>query len=237
MKPRAPRLLPSFSNAVGLPTALPISASDRKPSTVPRIRTTANAAWSRPSSDNTPRICARRSGTAISGWVSVVLRKNWSISFSTSPREVRNSPTTLPMVWRSLTRRYRSSIHASSGSDWPPACTRCRRCARCSARWAVCTSSAPSSSNVACRYNTAVATSMANAADGGSPERATASVACASASASGALPGCRRRKESPTRLNWSSAGLSLWRSPPANADQVSVAAATRLRAWARTVGS
>jgi hypothetical protein len=44
------------------------------------------------------------------------LRKNWSNAFSASDRVARNSPTTVPMVCRSLTRRYNSSIHASSGS-------------------------------------------------------------------------------------------------------------------------
>ena len=43
------------------------------------------------------------------------LRKNWSICFSASDSEARSSCTTLPMVWRSETRRYSSSIHGSSG--------------------------------------------------------------------------------------------------------------------------
>ena len=39
------------------------------------------------------------------------LRKNWSIAFSASDSDARSSCTTLPMVWRSETRRYSSSIH------------------------------------------------------------------------------------------------------------------------------
>ena len=50
------------------------------------------------------------------------LRKNWSICCSTSDSEARSSCTTLPIVWRSETRRYSSSIQPSSGSRaWPGA--------------------------------------------------------------------------------------------------------------------
>ncbi len=165
------------------------------------------------------------------------LRKNWSSAFSTSPSVERSSSTTLPMVWLSLTRRYSSSIHCSSGSGSAPAPTASRRSARRVARAAMCSSPASSSSNAACRYSTDVATSIARAADGGSPERVVDSTARVSAWARFSLPGCSLRKESQTRLNWSAAGLSLLRSPPARPDQVSVAAAMRLRACASMAGS
>ncbi len=78
---------------------------------------------------------------------------------------------------------------------------------------------------------------MAKAAEGGSPERTVISTALVSAKAKLSLLRCSLRSESHTKLNWSAAGLSLLRSPPASADQVSVAAAMRLRACASTAGS
>ncbi len=41
-----------------------------------RIRTTASDAWSKPSTDSTPRICANCPGTGASSVVSAGLRKN-----------------------------------------------------------------------------------------------------------------------------------------------------------------
>ncbi len=234
-KPSAPRLLPSFSKTTWRSCA-GISLISRR-STVSRMRTTASDAWSRPSTDRTPRICCRQPGTGLSAATSSGLRKNWSMDFSASASVARNSSTTLPMVWWSLTRRYSSSIHCSSGWGSPPAATPSSRSARRAARSAMYSWATSSSSKDACRYRTEVATSMASAADGGSPARVVASTARVSAWASGSLSGWSLRSESHTRLNWSAAGLSLRRSPPASADHVSVAAAMRLRAWARRAGS
>ena len=58
-----------------------------------------------PSTDNTPRMADSCCATGISTLLSVGLRKYWSIRRSTSDNEARNSCTTLPMVWRSETRR------------------------------------------------------------------------------------------------------------------------------------
>ena len=76
-----------------------------KASTSSRMRSTACEAWSRPSTDNTPRIADSCAGTGISTSRWVGLRKYWSMFFSTSDSEARNSCTTLPMVCRSETRR------------------------------------------------------------------------------------------------------------------------------------
>ena len=142
-----------------------------------RIRTTASDAWSSPSTESTPRICARRPGTGVSTDRSAGSRKNWSMAFSASASVARSSSTTLPMVWWSLTRRYSSSIQGSSGSGCAPAVTWRRRSARRPARSAMVSGAESSSSNVACRYSTDVATSIANAGDGGSPDRVVLSTA------------------------------------------------------------
>ncbi len=141
------------------------------------------------------------------------------------------------MVWWSLTRRYKSSIHSSSGSESAPEHTLSKRSAKRCARLVICSSEVSSSSSTACKYSTAVATSIAKAAEGGSPERTVNSTALDNASAKLSLLRCSLRSESQTRLNWSAAGFNLLRSPPASADQVSVAVAMRLRACASTAGS
>ena len=76
-----------------------------KASTSSRMRSTASVAWSSPSTENTPRIACNCAGTGISTAGSVGARKNWSMSFSDSDSALRSSCTTLPMVWRSETRR------------------------------------------------------------------------------------------------------------------------------------
>ena len=48
------------------------------------MRSTVCAAWSRPSTENTPRICGSWLGTSRSRPLSVGLRKNWSSDFSSS---------------------------------------------------------------------------------------------------------------------------------------------------------
>ena len=78
----APRLLPSFSNTSVLEPRSPIS-STRNFSTLARMRSAARDAWSRPSTENTPRICASWLGTSCRGTRSWGLRKNWSSDFST----------------------------------------------------------------------------------------------------------------------------------------------------------
>ena len=235
-KPNAPRLLPSFSKVFWRSGSSAGSLSMSR-STASRMRSTASEAWSSPSTESTPRICARRPGTLASWPVSAGLRKNWSMARSASPSVARNSSTTLPMVWLSLTRRYSSSIHGSRGSGSPPAHTRPRRSDRRLERSDNCSSEVSVSSRAACRYSTAVATSMASAGAGGSPLRTVRSTALVRACARDSLLRWSLRKESHTRLNWSAVGLSLLRSPPASADQVSAAAEMRLRAWASTAGS
>ena len=235
-KPRAPRLLPSLSKVCWRSTGPLIWPLSRR-STVSPMRVTASDAWSRPSTDITPRICPRKVGTEARGAVFWGLRKNWSMQRSASPSVARSSPTTLPMVWRSLKWRYSSSIHDSSGCGSAPAHTWSRRSASRWARCANCSGGVSSSSSAACRYKTDVATSMARPAEGGSSERTVMSTARVSACASPSLLRWSLRSESHTRLNWSAAGLNLLRSPPDRAAQVSVAAAMRLRACASTAGS
>ncbi len=204
---------------------------------VSRIRITASEAWSSPNTDSTPRICANWPGTPTKGLVSSGLRKNWSIARSASPKAIRSSSTTLPIVWWSLTRRYRSSIQCSSGSGSAPMRTWSSRSAKRLARCDMCSSALSNSSKAACKYNTEVATSMASAGGGGSPERRVPSITLLRAWAKASLLGWSLRSESQTKLNWSAAGLSLLRSPPAKEDQVSVAVAMRLRACVSTAGS
>ena len=165
------------------------------------MRATASDAWSSPSTERTPRIWASCPGTVESTDSSSGARKNWSRHFSASANVARNSSTTLPMVWRSLTLRYRSSIHGSSGAGSAPARTCSRRSAKRLARSTMLVSLASRSSNVACRYNTEVATSIANAAAGGSPERTVASRVRVRARARLSLPGSSLFNESHTRLN------------------------------------
>ena len=100
----APRLLPSFSTTLAqlLKTSGPAAINC---STLERMRSDASDGCSSPSTENTPRICDRRLGTSRSTARSRGSRKNWSSDFSISPSARRNSSTTLPMVWRSLTRR------------------------------------------------------------------------------------------------------------------------------------
>ena len=175
-KPSAPRLLPSFSN-ICLRSSSDATSLVSSRSTVSRMRKTASDAWSSPSTESTPRIWAKRPGTVARGETSSGLRKNWSIARSASPSVERNSPTTLPFVWLSLTRRYSSSIQGSSDSGSPPALTLSRRSARRRARATICSSAVSVSSSAACKYSTAVATSMASAGEGGSPERVVVSSA------------------------------------------------------------
>ena len=74
-------------------------------STSSRMRTTAWPAWSRPSTDSTPRMADSLAGTGTSSSRSAGLRLNLSRWPSTSASEERSSWTTLPMVWRSEARR------------------------------------------------------------------------------------------------------------------------------------
>ena len=82
-----------------------------------------------------------------------------------------------------------------------------------------------------------VATSIASAG-GGAPPAATvcATVVC-SDWASASPCGNKRCSDSPTSVNCSAMPTSRCNSPPATADQESLAAATRLRANAVTAGS
>ena len=127
-KPIAPKLLPNLSKIPNRALASSMS-STRNCSTLDRMRSAASDGWSSPSTENTPRICANWLGTSRNGVLSFGLRKNLSSDASTSPRLLRSSSTTLPMVCRSLTRRYSSSIHASRGSGSAPSLTLSRRCA------------------------------------------------------------------------------------------------------------
>ena len=91
------------------------------------------------------------------------LRKYWSICFSTSDSEARSSCTTLPMVWRSETRRYSSSIQARAAAASRPSRTSRMRCARRCTRLPISGWSKSPSSSEASRYSTLVATSIASA--------------------------------------------------------------------------
>jgi hypothetical protein len=130
-KPRAPRLLARRSKTSRAPGRSKSISVLARPSTSSRMRTVARAAWSRPSTLSTPRMACSWPGTGISSSRWVGLRKYSSHCFSTSDRLARSSCTTLPRVWRSETRRYRSSIQSSSGSaGWPWATASTRRARR-----------------------------------------------------------------------------------------------------------
>ncbi len=125
----------------------------------------------RPGRGRAPRTrrasAAAGSARCAAALLSVGRRKNWSRDFSSSLRWARNSPTTVPIVWRSLTRRYSSSIHGSSGSERPPSRTRSMRPASCTVRAVSCRSCGSRSSKAASRYSTEVATSIASSVAGG----------------------------------------------------------------------
>ena len=206
-------------------------------STSSRMRSTACEAWSRPSTDSTPRIAESCAGTGISTSRCAGSRKYWSMFFSTSDNEARSSCTTLPMVWRSDTRRYSSSIHSSSVPGSRAWRTESMRWARRWMRWAPSGWSKSPSSIEASRYSSAVATSIASSA-GGSPAAATVcAAATCSARPSTAPSGYRRASESLTSANCSGRPGRRAVSPPATADHTSLAAATRLRACATQAGS
>ncbi len=232
-KPSAPRLLPSDSTCCP-PAALPPAI---RWSTLSRMRCTVRAACSSPSTENTPRICRSWLGTVRSSPISVGRRKNWSSDFSSSDRCARSSSTTVPMVWRSLTRRYSSSIQGSSGSGRPPSRARSMRPASCTVRAVSCRSCGSRSSKAASRYSTEVATSIASSVEGARPERSEASTALCSACTIGALAGCTFSSDSPSCAKVSATWRSRERSPPERADHISLAVSMRLRAWASTFGS
>ena len=147
-----------------------------------------------PSTDSTPRIADSWSGTGISTSRSAGLRKYWSISFSASDSEARSSCTTLPMVWRSETRRYSSSIHGSSGSG-VAALAHVARCARPGAArarpargW-----SNSASSSAASRYSRLVATSIAS----GRRRRCAAATAGSARRPAAARPATLAEREQP----------------------------------------
>ena len=158
-------------------------------STVSRICSTACDASSRPNTDKTPRIWASWRGTAANKILFWGSRKYRSKELSNSPREVRSSPTTLPMVCLSLTRRYRSSIQLCSGWGMPPTRTSSRRSARLAMRTVIWGSLGSRSSNAASRYSTDVATSIASSTRGVTPALSAVSTARVSATASGSLGG------------------------------------------------
>ena len=198
---------------------------------------TAAEACSSPSTDNTPRIDDNCPGTGISSSRRLGSRKYWSICFSISDSDARNSCTTLPMVWRSLTRRYSSSIHGSSASAGWPLQTLSMRCASRATRlpssgW----SSSPSSID-ASRHSTLVATSIASAGGGAWPLSTVFAAAAEKACASISPDGNSRCTESPTSENCSPSDVRRCNSPPATADQMSLAPAMRFLAWAIHAGS
>ena len=233
----APRL---SASRLKLPLALACAASTSvlaSVSTSSRMRSTACEAWSRPSTDSTPRMADNWPGTGISSARRAGSRKYWSMAFSISDSEARSSCTTLPMVWRSDTRRYSSSIHKSSvpGSRaWRTWSMRwARRCTRCAPSGC---SKSPSSSE-ASMNSSAVATSIARSAGGSAPVAVVWAAATCSERPSTPPSGYRRASESATSANCSDRPDSRGRSPPATADQTSLAATTRLRACATQAGS
>ncbi|MNS58288.1 hypothetical protein D3C72_912030 [compost metagenome] len=234
-KPSAPRLLPSASKVAISSTGERLTCSIC--STSSRMRCTVCAACSSPSTENTPRICMSWVGTVRSNGFSAGRRKYWSSDFSSSLRWLRSSSTTVPMVWRSLTRRYRSSIHGSSGSERPPSRTRSMRPASCSVRAVSCGSLGSRSSSAASRYSTEVATSIASSVSGGWPERTEASTACVSACTIGWLGGCSFSSDSPSCAKVSATCRVRVMSPPESADHISLAVSMRLRACESTSGS
>ena len=165
------------------------------------------------------------------------LRKNWSICFSISDSDARSSCTTLPMVWRSETRRYSSSIHASSGSGGCPWRTPREPFAEALDALGMLGVIEVVVLERRVDVQQAVATSIASGARrrglrrlrllrrglqlGG--ERLAVGKSCCS--------------ESPTSANCSARPARRCRSPPATADHASLAAATRFRACASIAGS
>ncbi len=206
-KPSAPRLLPSFSKTTGLSSSATWPAASW--STTKRRCCVAATAWSRPSTDSTPRICDSDPVTVPSIETSSGLRKYWSRCFSASASVEWSSSTTLPMVWWSLTRRYSSSTQVSRGSGGWSASTWSRRCARRSARSRISAGLTSSDSRLACRYSTAVATSIAIGVEGGVPVLTRRSVTRPSAAPSSSAPICSLCSDSRIRWNWSATGLIL----------------------------
>ena len=236
-KPSAPRLPASRSNTPACVTRAGSTSVDINPSTSSRMRSRVAHACSMPSTDSTPRMADNWCGTAIKTSLSDGLRKNWSISRSASDNETRSSCTTLPMVWRSETRRYSSSIQASSGcagAPWPTDAIRsARRCTRPASPGA----SKAASSSAASMYSSAVATSMAKGAGGAMPLCCVCAMACCNSWASDEPETNRRLSDSLTSADCSARPLRRCISPAATADHDSLAAATRLRAWLTQAGS
>ena len=233
----APRLSASRSKVPVWIACCGLTSVLASASTSSRMRSTACEAWSSPSTDSTPRIADSCAGTGISTSRWAGSRKYWSMFFSTSDSEARSSCTTLPMVWRSETRRYSSSIHNSSvpGSRcWRTESMRCAsRVTRCApSGW----SKSPSSSD-ASRNSSAVATSIAISAGGSPPLATVCAAATCKARPSTAPSGYRRPSDSATNANCSGRPVRRVISPPATADHTSLAAATRLRAWVTQAGS
>ncbi|MFO1337448.1 MAG: hypothetical protein U1F53_04315 [Burkholderiaceae bacterium] len=151
-------------------------------STSSRMRCTACEAWSRPSTESTPRMAPSSPGTGASSSRSVGARLKRSSCCSTSASEARSSATTLPMVWRSDTSRYSASIQGSTGACSPPAVTVARRCARRCTRCCISARSRSMSSSDASTHSRAVATSIASAGEGAVPRWVAAVSALASTS-------------------------------------------------------
>ena len=196
-KPMAPRLLPSFSNPSDCRDSSGAS-SLRMASTRSRIRATASAAWSRPSTFSTPRICASSPGTGSRTERSAGLRKNWSRRCSASAKVTRSSPTTVPRVCRSLTRRYSSSIQGCRPATGCPSQTACSRAASSRMRAARVVSRGRNSASEASRNSTVVATSMACSGVGSCPLRKTCWATVRRAWVRGWLSGCSRSSDSTT---------------------------------------
>ena len=191
-----------------------------------------------PSTDSTPRIAASWLGTGISTSRSVGLRKNWSISFSASDSEARSSCTTLPMVWRSETRRYSSSIQASSGSGALPCAHRAEAVGQAAHALGLLRGGRSRRPRARPRGRAGWWPLPSPAARGGAaPLLASARRPCCSSAAKRLAGGNRRLSESPTSENCSDRPVRRCSSPPATADQDSLAAATRLRACAISAGS
>ena len=136
------------------------------------------------STDSTPRIDCSCAGTGISSSRCDGSRKYWSICFSTSDSDARSSCTTLPIVCRSDTRRYSSSIHGSSGFGSRPSLTSPMRCASRCTRVPISGWSKSPSSSEASMYSTLVATSIASAGGGACVDATVFATAACNASAS-----------------------------------------------------
>ena len=195
------RLLPSCWKVPASRASASSTSVSRICSTMVRMRVTACTAWSRPSTDSTPRICASCDTATCRPSFSCGVRKNWSSDFSTSPSATLSSPTTLPIVWRSLTRRYSCSIQVSSGWACWPAITASRRSASACVRAVSSGALGSKSSNAASRYSVVVATSMASSGLTPPGSRTAWSAAFTSAWASTVLAGCSLSNESPIRPN------------------------------------